>query len=229
MSPHAAYTVCGLVDGDCEAVLSADVCSRQTCGPSADDADGLLLDRGIHGQDGVGNSGQQCLNRGYSESRPALMRVPLMVWNCVFPCWVGVSKGPGHAAGVLGRRTEIRYRMWPRSVTERCWSNSERAKRRMSRRAPASGMLAVLRTMSRHRARARWRWMNCRTVSGRGAGPDASWDRYVVQAHGSFSSCAQAGGRLGGDGRVGAQHGGAMCRGRVPVPKVGGWRWAVGG
>jgi len=58
ISPHATYTVCGLVDGDCEAVLFADVCSRQTCGPSSDDADGPLLDRDIHGQDGVGNSGQ---------------------------------------------------------------------------------------------------------------------------------------------------------------------------
>ena len=38
----------------------------------------------------------------YSESRPELIRVPLIVWNCVFPCWVGVSKQPGQAAGVLG-------------------------------------------------------------------------------------------------------------------------------
>jgi hypothetical protein len=39
----------------------------------------------------------------------------------------------------------------------------------MSFLAPTSGMLAVLRTMSRHKARARCRCINCTTVSGRRA------------------------------------------------------------
>jgi hypothetical protein len=47
-----------------------------------------------------------------------------------------------------------------RSVTLRCCSNSALANCRMSFRAPSSGMFAVLRTISRHKASARCRWMN---------------------------------------------------------------------
>jgi hypothetical protein len=47
-----------------------------------------------------------------------------------------------------------------RSVTLRCCSNSVLANCRMSFRAPSSGMFAVLRTISRHRASARWRCRN---------------------------------------------------------------------
>jgi hypothetical protein len=116
--------------------------------------------------------------RIYSLSIPALTSVTFMLWNWVLPYFEALSLALQCAAGGSGRHTEIRYRMWPyvwiscklrrvsgeeiltRSVTLRCCSNSVLANWRMSFRAPSSGMFAVLRTISRHRASARCRCMN---------------------------------------------------------------------
>lgn len=79
------------------------------------------------------------------------------------------------------------------SVMLRCCSNSALANCRMSFRAPSSGIFAVLRTISLHRASARCRWMNFRANSEHQFARKGSYasKTYMVKTNGALASSSQ--------------------------------------
>jgi hypothetical protein len=102
-----------------------------------------------------------------------------------------------------------------RSVTLRCCSNSNLANCRMSFRAPSSGMFAVLRTISLHRASARCRCINCETISSCIIRSKVNvGEAYVVETNGTLSSGSQSGWWPGCYCSILAQHSRVLFRER---------------